>query len=109
MQVIPTVKDAKAMRLKTEIPEGTEGKKRVACGTGFTLGKLPIVIKNYHVVGETKDVDIVFQSDQLVKGKVISRDKENDLALISFEDFRRDPLWFQISYKVKPGIRSVQK
>ena len=74
-------------------------------GTGFTLGKLPIVVTNYQAVGEAKEAEIIFPGNQTIKGRIIKRDEKNDLALIAFDEFRGRPEGFQIfpSYKIKPG------
>jgi S1-C subfamily serine protease len=72
---------------------------------GFTLGKLPLVVTSYDAVGKSGDIEIIFSGNYITKGKVIKRDEENNLAIITFEEFRRVPVGFQIfpSYKVKSG------
>jgi S1-C subfamily serine protease len=74
-------------------------------GTGFTLGKLPIVVTNYQAVGEAKDAEIVFPGQKAIKGRIVKRDEKNDLAIIAFDEFRAVPDGFQIfpTYKIKPG------
>lgn len=74
-------------------------------GEGFTLGKLPIVVTSYDVVGEAREVEIIFSGNYIAKGKVAKRDQENNLAIITFEEFRRTPNGFLIfpSYKVRSG------
>lgn len=87
---------------KTEKPSGIQ---IMSQGEGFTLGKLPIVVTSYDAVGEAKDVEIIFSGNYIAKGKVAKKDPENNLAIITFEEFRRTPNGFSIfpSYKVKSG------
>ena len=87
-------------------PSKTRAKKPyISQGTGFFIGKLPMVVTNYHVVGDTEDAEIVLPNGQALKGRVIKRDEANDLAVISFNEFRNAPEGFRIfpSYKVKSG------
>jgi S1-C subfamily serine protease len=82
------------------------GKKQVLSeGEGFTLGKLPLVVTSYDAVGKAKDVEIIFSGNYMTKGIIVKRDEENNLAIISFEEFRRVPAGFRVfpSYKVKAG------
>lgn len=94
-----------AIRVTSEAPKSRAKKPHVLQGTGFFIGKLPIVVTNYHVVGDTEDVEIILQNGQIVKGRVIKRDEANDLALVGFNEFRSDPEGFRLfpSYKVKAG------
>lgn len=99
------VHNPKIERFERAIPE-IGGRKRIASqGTGFIIGRLPLVVTNYHVVDEERNVEIVFQDGQIATGKVIKRDKINDLAIINFEEIREEPLGFQIypSHKVTAG------
>ncbi len=96
---------AEGEKVTTEKVEEPEKKRIISQGEGFTLGKLPLVVTSYDAVGEAKDVEIIFSGNYMAKGKIIKRDKENNLALITFEEFRREPVGFRIfpSYKIKPG------
>ncbi len=100
-----TVNNPKVERFERAISKAS-GRKRIGTqGTGFLLGRLPLVVTNYHIVDEERSVEIVFQDGQIVKGKVIKRDKENDLAIIRFEETKQGHIGFQIfpSYKVTAG------
>ncbi len=90
---------------KTEKPVKPAEMQIMSKGEGFTLGKLPIVVTSYDAVGESKDVEIIFSGNYIAKGKVAKRDQENNLAIITFEEFRRTPNGFLIfpSYKVRSG------
>jgi|GEM_PF-1490013 S1-C subfamily serine protease len=74
-------------------------------GTGFLLGDRSLVVTNFHVVGEKEKADLFFQGGQKVSGRVVKRDKENDLAIIKFDEFRDKPKGFKIypSHKMKSG------
>ena len=94
-----------AVLLEREMPKGRGDKKYTSQGTGFVLYDLPIVVSNYHIVDEVKEVELIFQDGIIIQGKVIKRDKKNDLAIITFEDIRSKPICFHIfpSYKVETG------
>lgn len=100
-----SVQNPKIERLDRPISNIAGRKRAVSQGTGFTLGRLPLVVTNYHVVGEEKEVEIVFPDGHVTTGNVIKRDKNNDLATISFEDTRQEPIGFQVfpSHKVTAG------
>ncbi len=99
------VNNPKVERFERAIPRAHGRKIIGAQGTGFLLDRLPLVVTTYHVVDEERDVEIVFQDGQIVTGKVIKRDKENDLAIIKFEEKKQRPIGFQIfpSHKVTTG------
>jgi S1-C subfamily serine protease len=94
-----------AIRVTSETPKGIAKKPPILQGTGFFVDKLPIVVTNYHVVGDTDEVEIVLQYGQIIKGRVIKRDEANDLPVVNFNEFRNAPQGFQMfpSYKVKSG------
>lgn len=54
-------------------------------GTGFIVGKLPVVVTNHHVAANAKQIRMTFRDGRTVKGRVLRLDKNNDLALIGFE------------------------
>lgn len=99
------VHNPKIKRIDRPIPDISGRKRVISQGTGFTLGRLPLVVTNYHVVGEAKEVEIAFPDGYITTGNVIKRDKNNDLAIISFEDTRQEPIGFQVfpSHKVNSG------
>lgn len=102
-----SVHNPKIERFDSPTPQ-TPGQKRASSqGTGFIvgLGRLSIVVTNYHVVNEAKDVEIAFSDGHVTTGKVLKRDKQNDLAIISLDDIRQKPIGFKIfpSHKVSPG------
>lgn len=99
------VHNPKIERFDRPIP-ATDNRKRVGSqGTGFVLGHLPLVVTNYHVVNEEKEVEISFPDGQVTTGNILKRDRQNDLAIIGFEDIRKEPIGFQLfpSHKVRAG------
>jgi S1-C subfamily serine protease len=101
------LKLAGVRKVKKEKPEGRaeESLVGVGYGSGFVLGRLPLIVTNYHVVEEKKEVDIVFPDMKPIKGRVMKRDKKNDLAIIEFKDERPERVGFRIfpSHKVAAG------
>jgi S1-C subfamily serine protease len=93
-----SVKNLKMARLQKTVNYASQA-------TGFTLSTRPLVVTNYHVVEEDKEVDIFFPDGQKIRARVIKRDKENDLAIIRFKEFRTEPAGFSIfpSHKVNSG------
>lgn len=101
------LKLASVRKVKKEEPEGGtgEGSDAGGSGSGFVLGRLPLIVTNYHVVREEKEVEVVFPDRKPIKGRVMKRDKKNDIAIVEFKDERPVPVGFQIfpSHKVIPG------
>ena len=75
------VHNPKIERFDRPTPQTPGQKNAIAQGTGFivNLGRFSIVVTNYHVVNEAKDVEIAFSDGHVTTGKVIKRDKQNDL------------------------------
>jgi S1-C subfamily serine protease len=101
------LKLASIRKVRKDKPEGgTEGEAvGVGYGSGFVLDCFPLIVTNYHVVEEKKEVDIVFPDRKPIKGRVMKRDKENDIALIEFKDERPVHVGLRLfpSHKVTPG------
>ncbi len=92
-------------KVATAKVDETVEKKVISQGEGFTLGTLPLVVTSYDAVGESNSIEIIFSGNYMAKGKIIKRDEKNNLAVISFEEFRKLPTGFRIfpSYRVSPG------
>ncbi len=43
-------------------------------GTGFLVGKLPVVVTNNHVVASAKQIKMTFRDGRTAKGKVLRLD-----------------------------------
>ena len=57
----------------------------VALGSGFIIDDTGRVVTNYHVVGNAEDVTVTLHDGKELKGKVVGKDKDTDLALIKIE------------------------
>ncbi len=95
-----TAIDVKSKRLQDKDGELAESR-----GSGFFLGKLPMIITNYHVIEGAYKVEIILTDGRKIEGRVTRRDKKNDLAVISFDEFRESPkgLFLFPSLKLKTG------
>ena len=96
---------ATAIKITSKISKNKTKKPYLSQGTGFLIGNFPIVVTNFHVVGDAEEVEIVLQNGKIIRGKITKRDKANDLAIVSFREFRNTPEELQIfpSHKVKSG------
>jgi serine protease Do len=78
----------------------------VALGSGFIIDDTGRVVTNYHVVGNAEDVTVTLHDGKELKGKVVGKDKETDLALIKIKDANPadlHPVTFADSDKVRVG------
>jgi S1-C subfamily serine protease len=78
-------------------------------GTGFVVDSRGYIVTNYHVIDNANDIEIdLIQSGQKnsYKAKVISTDKQNDLAVIKIEDskFKSYP---KLPYNFKTQLSEV--
>ncbi len=74
-------------------------------GTGFLVGKLPVVVTNYHIAAGAKQIKMTFRDGRTAKGKVLRLDRHNDLALIGFDKPPEARARFKLAHSdaVKPG------
>lgn len=78
-------------------------------GTGFFIDKNGYIATNYHVIDGAKDIEVDIVKDnqkQSFRAKVISSDKQNDLAIIKIEDDKFKPFQ-KIPYSFKSTISDV--
>jgi len=91
------------------IPSSGNGKQYMASGSGFVLTTDGVIVTNYHVVKDAKDIDVLISKDgqvHTVKAKVLISDKTNDISLLQIEDdsFTKFPA---LPYAVKASIQDV--
>ena len=60
-------------------------KSKVFFGSGFFVSKTGHIITNYHVIEDASLVKIQYDG-KVLHGKILSKDSENDLALIKIEE-----------------------
>lgn len=66
---------------------GGPAPKEVALGTGFVIDESGILVTNNHVVSGADEVDIQLtesENEKPIKGKVVGRDPDLDVALVRF-------------------------
>jgi S1-C subfamily serine protease len=51
-------------------------------GSGFVIDKAGLIVTNYHVVGNAKDVNVSFSNSDSMTAEIIGRDPATDLALL---------------------------
>ena len=54
-------------------------------GSGFIIDKEGHVLTNYHVVGESSQVDVTLHNKKTYRATVIGRDRQHDLAVIQIK------------------------
>ena len=54
-------------------------------GSGFIIDKEGHILTNYHVVGDTAQVEVTLHNKKTYKAEVIGRDRGHDLAVIKIE------------------------
>ena len=78
-------------------------------GTGFFIDKNGYIATNYHVIDSASEIEVDIIKDnqkQSFKAKVISSDKQNDLAIIKIEDDKFKP-YLKLPYSIKTTITDV--
>lgn len=60
----------------------------LSSGSGFIISNTGLVVTNYHVIQDKEKINIYFPSiDESVKVSVAIKDKTNDIAILSIDDF----------------------
>ncbi len=68
--------------------KGSSPVETTASGSGFIISNTGLTVTNYHVIQGKSEIDIYFPIiDKTVNAKVALKDKNNDIALLSLEDF----------------------
>ena len=57
-------------------------------GSGFVISGNGLIITNYHVIQDKKEIEVYFPSiDKTFNAKIALQDKNNDIALLALENF----------------------
>lgn len=78
-------------------------------GSGFFIDKNGYIATNYHVIDGASEIEVDVVKDdqkQSFKAKVISSDKQNDLAIIKIDDEKFKP-FLKVPYLFKTTISDV--
>lgn len=71
-------------------------------GSGFLINESGILITNYHIVSDNKDVIIETRNGEIITGTVMDKNKKYDLALI--KSMYKTYKYIRIGYATNPGI-----
>lgn len=62
-----------------------------ASGSGFLLRQTNLILTNYHVVRDRKELTLRFPSGEEYRGRVVAQDRGNDLALVEAQGLTPSP------------------
>lgn len=88
---------------------GTNSSDWAGNGSGFFIDGNGYIATNYHVIDGASEIEVDFIKDnqkQSCKAKIISSDKQNDLAIIKIEDDKFKP-YLKLPYSFKTTITDV--
>ena len=94
---------------ESSVPQGNPNAGWKGTGTGFFIDVNGYVVTNYHVieVGSTFEVNITKNGNTTpYKAKVVSQDKQNDLAILKIEDENFTP-FTKLQYNFDTQIKDV--
>ncbi|MEE9274514.1 MAG: serine protease, partial [bacterium] len=73
-------------------------------GSGFYLKGTTHIMTSLHVVEDAKMIQISFPSGERHRGRVVARDKNNDLAIVRLEGMRPKKKGFRIRFGARARI-----
>ena len=87
------------------MPQPPDTGPEIAMGSGFIIDTTGRIVTNYHVVDSASEVTVTLQDGKEVKGKVVGKDKDTDLALVKIDPAGLDlhPVKLADSDKVRVG------
>jgi S1-C subfamily serine protease len=59
--------------------------KKASSGTGFFITP-KLIVTNYHVIKDSKTIEITYKNDQKATATIVAKDPANDLALLEVKD-----------------------
>lgn len=79
-----------------------------ATGSGFAVSKAGYIVTNYHVVEDSKSIDVAINGDlnKIYPAEIIMSDKVNDIALIKISDSAFKSFG-SIPYSINPRLVDV--
>lgn len=87
-----------------ESPRGRAPDAPPGSGSGVLIDKRGFIVTNSHVVGDAEEVDVRLSDKTTLRGKVIGKDIDTDLALVKVEAFHELPfVTMGDSGKIKVG------
>jgi len=79
----------------------------ISTGSGFIFGKKGLLVSCNHVVKDASMCLLKFPGGEYISGKVVLKDEEHDLALMTFEDNTREPLAAGDKESIKEGMSVI--
>src|SRR5438552_8381421 len=76
---------ARSANLGASAPLPQPTNPQITMGSGFLLKSTNVILTNYHVVENAKQVSVSFPSGETFSGRVIATDRAHDLALVEAE------------------------
>jgi S1-C subfamily serine protease len=78
----PPKRDITARPAAPQSGPPTAAQPSTTSGSGFLLRQTNLILTNYHVVRERRELTLRFPSGEEYRGRVVAQDRSNDLALV---------------------------
>ncbi|TYS70348.1 trypsin-like peptidase domain-containing protein [Sutcliffiella horikoshii] len=73
-------------------------------GTGFVVSAAGIIVTNFHVIDNMKDIQVSFSNGEIYSAEMFKENPENDLALLKVVELKKELSSLRLSeQKVKPN------
>ncbi len=80
----------------------------VSLGSGFVIDENGIIVTNYHVITNAKEITVTLSDNTQVKAKILSKDPKTDLAVLKIDTDKKLPfVKFGDSDKARVGDRVI--
>jgi serine protease Do len=80
-----------------------QGPKQMSAGSGFFISADGYIVTNNHVVDHAEEIDVVLKDGKKLKGTVVGRDEETDLAVVKVDGHNFPYVDFENSAKPRVG------
>jgi len=74
-----------------QTPPTPAAQPSTASGSGFLLRQTNLILTNFHVVRDRKELTLRFPSGEEYRGRVVAQDRSNDLALVEAQGLTPSP------------------